>query len=118
MSGLQPLSAVLGQIEAIGDRRIEINRLNLGNFDPVLAQNTVTIEKTFTLLVGPAFGRQNVDTILGGEQGDILILFGNNVRLRGNGNLIIPNNFALDLFDSIIFISSGSQWIEINRRKN
>jgi len=101
-----PLILVDGQIEQAG-------RLNIGNFEHIVATSTtITISNSFVRLTSPSM--QNVDTILGGNQGDVLILFGNNVglRRRNNGNLELRSNTLLNNNRSTMLVCVGPFWVQ------
>jgi hypothetical protein len=85
MAGLQALSVVDGQIEAAGDRRIEAKFVNFGPILPILAQDTITITQTLHFIVKN--GNTDVRTILGGEEGDLLVLLGDGTKFKKGGNV-------------------------------
>ncbi len=117
MAGLQPLVIVDGQIEALGNRRLEIQKLNLGDEEIILvASDTVAITGSHHFLENAGGGVQNVDDILGGEEGDFLVLKGNDIRLRTNGNLQMPSNYRLEPDKTIVFLYAGGVWLEIARK--
>jgi hypothetical protein len=115
MPGFEPILAVEGQLETASGRRVELNRINLGPQDYVLAANTVTIHKTNTFLDGGLGSRVSVETILGGQESDLLLLFADNVRLMTSGNITISSNFKMDFGDSIMLFYVQGSWIELSR---
>jgi len=120
VAGLQPLVIVDGQIEALGDRKLEIQKLNLGTEELILVGpapgNSVTITGSHHFLENATGGVRNVDNILGGEEGDMLILKGNDIRLRGAGNLEMSSNYRLEPGRTIVFLFAGGVWLEIARK--
>jgi len=120
MPGLQPLSAVLGQLEAIGDRRTEINFLNIGNLAVTFTNPPVlTVASSFVFM----FGGGQIEQIVGGEQGDILFLVaGANTQMRntlaGSANLRLSGNFNMGFGDTMVLLFGGSTWVELTRSNN
>ena len=120
MAGFWPLVVNAGQQEQLGpDRRAEIQRLNLGQFEPIVSpSNGFTVSQTVVAI----FGGTNpiINTIAGGLQGDILviILASGSLRLRSNvsqDGLRLKSNFNMNSFDSITFYHGGLTWVEIGR---
>ena len=117
MAGLQPLVIVDGQIEALGDRKLEIQKLNLGTEELILvSSDTVTITGSHHYLENAGGGVQNVDDILGGEEGDFLILKGNDIRIRQNGNIQMSSNYRLEPGRTLVLLFAGGVWLEIARK--
>lgn len=116
MSGFQPLVVLAGLIQNVGDRRSEILRLNLGPPERLTVVGDFTISRTIVFVVSPF--NPIVRNILGGEEGDLLILGGNNVRLRGGGgNLQLDGGYDLVTGRVIIFYQTpAGQWFEIYRK--
>jgi hypothetical protein len=69
-------------------------------------------------------GTDNLETILGGEEGDILVLTAahdsRTVSVRDNtGNCRLAGNFNLDhTFDTITLMFNGTFWLELARSNN
>ena len=124
MPGLQPLAAVLGQIEAVGDRRTEIPFLNIGNLNVVVANSpAITVTNSFVFL-SSAGGTQQINQINGGEQGDLLFLVsGGNISMRdtfaGAANLRLAGHFNnMGFGDTMVLLFGGSTWVELTRSNN
>lgn len=114
-----PLAVFNGQIEAIGDRKTSVKWLNFGPAAVIPASETITATQTLLFISAPPGQRVDVVNILGGEQGDLLIVFGNNIRLQSSGNIdISSNNLNIDFFDNIVFIFGIDKWREIGRTNN
>jgi hypothetical protein len=117
MPGFQPLIIVDGQIESLGDRQLEVKKLNIGGEEIInVTSDTVTVTRSNHFLENANSGVQQVDTILGGDEGDLLLLKGNDIRLRTNGNLQMSSNYRLEPGRSIVFIHTGGDWLELARK--
>jgi|GEM_PF-2997324 len=113
MTGFQPLVAIAGMLEQVGGRRTEIHRLNLGPPATVITfTDSFAYAKTVTFAIGAG---QIVRTITGGAVGDLLILAGDDIRLRPGGNLNLSGNMNLSVGRSIILYYTGATWYELNR---
>lgn len=117
MAGFQPLIIDAGQIERAGSRRTEIRWLNFGPLAVInVTSSTITATQTLHFLQGNGGPRKNVDNILGGQESDLLIVGGNNVRLRSVGNLVLGTaNILIDPGESAMLIFVGSNWFELSR---
>lgn len=109
-----PLVIIDGLVQQLDPSdRLEVNRLNIGEWDNIIAtSDTITVSSSFIRLRAPIF--QNVDNILGGEEGDVLVIFGNNVRLRRTalGNLKLRANTLLNGNRSTMLVYTGSFWVQ------
>lgn len=85
MAGFSPLTVVGGQLEAIGIRRNESKFVNFGPIVPILAADTITITQTLHFIV--KVGNTDVRTILGGQEGDLLIILGAGTKFKKGGNV-------------------------------
>lgn len=85
MAGHSPLAVVDGQLEALGGRRVETKLLNFGPILPILAANTITVTQTLHFIV--KVGNTDVKTILGGTDGDLLIIQGEGTKFKKGGNI-------------------------------
>lgn len=118
MSGFQPLVAVAGQIEAVGSRRTEILKLNIGPPDfKNVSTTSFTFSRTMTFVRGVGmFLPVNIFNITGGADGDVLILGGRDARLiNGLGNLDLSGNYLLQPGKSVLLYSYNGTWNELNR---
>lgn len=110
-----PLVIVDGLIQQLGQgERLTVNRLNIGEWENLFAvSSTVTVSSSFVRLRSNSM--QDVDTILGGEEGDVLVLFGNNIRLRRipGGNLRLRSSITmLNANRSTLLVYTGSFWVQ------
>lgn len=118
MAGFEPLIIAAGQIEQASGRRLELKKINLGPEVVIpVTSNTITITQSFHFLDGPVTGVQGLRTINGGVEGDLLLVFGNNVRLRTvpAGNITMPDNFRLRQDESVLFIFRDTRWRQLFR---
>lgn len=89
--------------------KCQIHRLNLGPSDPLIAADTIDIVANIHHLISPS-GVTFVRNLLGGEEGDILILTGDNVWLRRGGNIAQPARLQEDEALTLYYING--QWIQ------
>ena len=120
---------IMGQetIEQLQDPNfLEIGKLNIGPVIQVnLVSNTIVITKSnhsiYTTEGNFVFPAQ-LHTIVGGDDGDILILrkgTQNKVSCRDNtGNLRLDGHFTLDGDATLMLLKSGTVWLEISRANN
>lgn len=105
-----PLIVKFGQMEILTDAdKCQIHRLNLGASEPLIASDTITALANMHHLVSPG-GVTFVSTILGGEEGDILILTGEQVWLRRGGNIAQAARLQEDKALTLYFING--QWVQ------
>jgi hypothetical protein len=105
----QPLIMRNGLFQSAEDEKVQIKRLNLGPSEPLLVTgSTINVNSTLHHLISSS-GFSFVDTINGGEEGDLLILTGERVRLRRGGNIASPVRLIDDKAKSLIFINS--EWV-------
>jgi hypothetical protein len=116
--------ALDGQLEQLptGDDII-VGKQNIGTVEIVIANNVVSVIPSNIKFFHPGPGTQNVDTINGGLDGDILYVRlapgSNNVRVRkGNGNISAGPNRTLNEQDDLLVLlnDSGNAWVEISWR--
>ena len=106
----QPLIIINGLIQSAENEKVQILRLNIGPSEPVLVTSTtVNINRSLSHLI-PS-GSNKVKTILGGEEGDVLVLTGDNVRLRKGGNIAQRNLLVANKALVLIFVAGV--WIEL-----
>lgn len=109
-----PLVIIDGLIQQLDPNdRLKVERLNIGPWDNILVtSNTVTVSSSFVRLRSPFL--RNVDVILGGEEGDVLVVFGNNIRLRrvASGNLKLRSNTLLNNNRATMLVYTGSIWVQ------
>lgn len=116
MSGFQPLIIDQGLIQAVGDKRVEIKRLNFGPLTTInVTTDTIIAQQTLHFLNATGVFTINVDFILDGEESDLLILGGNNIRLRSVGNLSLSSNLLLQPGRSIVLLFVAGAWFELSR---
>ena len=106
MSGFQPL-VYEGMIRQVGGDRTETKFLNFGPITntPVIAE-TLTITQTFVRSFAP--NNVNLRTIIGGEIGDLLVLYGRRVRIRTGGNIL--KNVARLQRETVMLVLTPGGW--------
>jgi hypothetical protein len=116
--------ALDGQLEQLPTADdIIVGKTNIGTVDIVIAANTVSVIPSNVKFLHLGGGVQNVDTINGGVDGDILYIRlapgSNNVRVRkNNGNVTAgPNRRLNSQSDLLVLLNdSGTSWVEISWR--
>ena len=109
---MNPLVVAAGLIQQLQDTdRLNVTRLSIGSPELInVTGPTITVNRSFIRVLAPA--NTNVDTILGGQPGDVLIIYGNNVTLKKNiGNMIMPKDIKLSGSSSTILVHVGPNWI-------
>jgi len=94
-------------IRRVGDDRTEVNFLNVGqHLNISVVAETITITQSFYRI----FEANNTDirNIVGGDTGDILIVYGNKVRFRTGGN-ILKNTARLNQ-ESLMLVKTVPGW--------
>lgn len=121
MAGSSPLIVLSGLLQksklASSSERVEIERFNVGDMNTIgVSTTTITVDRVFNFLdkTSGGGGNQNLDTINGGSEGDIIILTGDSVRLRNNDNIAISGNILLNNNNTVMLIYDGLQWLHIN----
>ena len=105
-----PLIVKRGQMEILTDAdKLRVPRLNLGPSEPLIAGDTITVFANIHHLISVS-GITQVRTILGGDEGDILVLTGERVRLRRGGNIAETQLLQEDRAVTLYFIDS--QWVQ------
>ena len=129
MAITKPLTVDDGQIARLqpGDG-LQIARLNLGPLGPAipLVLNTITITKSWhqVFIASGTTAQRSVRTILGGLEGDILILqkslLSDALIIDDNaGNIRSAGNFTLNVpEDKITLLCTGLEWHELTRSNN
>ncbi len=113
-----PLIVINGLVQRSKDNTVRISKINFGpqvNID--VSSNTITITNSFHFVTntGPS-GTQNIDTILGGEEGDFVIFEGDKVRFRNNqDNIRLKSNYVLKNEKTLTLVYNGTTWIEVAR---
>ena len=104
---------------------LNLGKINLGSPQTLLiVAATVTIGRRSYYAIDGIAANNNLDTILGGEDGDILVLRNVNaarhVKLRnGHGNLLMPSDTDLkQTVDTAILLYSGANWLLLSRSNN
>lgn len=105
-----PLIVKYGQMEILtDDDKLLVPRLNLGPTEPLIASETININANIHHLL--SYGsKRKVSWIFGGEEGDILILTGENVQLKSDGNIAKATNLREDEAVTLYFINNV--WVQ------
>ena len=122
MARRKPLVAVEGQTQQLpADDFVELGKLNLEPRETIDAATTISVSSSFIRMRHDGGGTQNVDTILGGERGDVLVIMrisgGNDMRFRkGNGNIRGGPNRILTSRDNILMLIqiNNNIWNEVS----
>lgn len=120
MSISEALVLLGGQLQRAGDTTVQCNRFALGPPVPLaVSGNSFTMTHSVHELSNSGNGTQNVDAIFGGEQGEVLFLFGDGVRLRNrnNGNIRIPSNYRIRNDQTALLYFTGTVWVAMARAR-
>lgn len=110
----EPLIVLGSLIQRAGNTVVKNNRIALG--DPV----SLTVGGDFTMTnsvheLSPSGFIASVDNIFGAEAGELLLLYGDRVRLRsGNGNIALSSNFWLLSGRSVLLYYTGTVWVAMS----
>lgn len=124
---VRPLTLKNGQFEQFNPvvDLLNFGKLNLGSPPTLLiVAATVTIGHQSYYAIDGVAANNDLDTILGGEDGDILVLrnadAARHVKLRsGHGNLVLPSDTNLrHAVDTAILLCSGANWLLLARSNN
>lgn len=128
---LRPLVTKQGGIQQLQPPDIlSFGKLNLGLITTaIVSGSTVSITSSIhrVFVTPPPFPASlfptNLDFILGGEEGDVLVLKqaagSGKLRLRNNGNLRLDGTFTFDTTnDTVTLVFDGTNWLEISRSEN
>jgi hypothetical protein len=106
----QPLVVRSGQLEAAEDEKVQILRLNIGPSEPVIVtSDTVTLTRTLSHFIDG--GSKKVKNILGGDEGDVIILTGDNIDLEDKGN--IAKKLKLKADEAVTLVYIAAEWIRV-----
>src|SRR5688572_1883889 len=112
-----PLIMMMGQIQQAGLEKLYLPNINLG-VPPTILVSGPTITKTTSvvnLLKSTPGGSIDLLTINGGEEGDYLIVFGDNVKLKRTGNISMPSDFTLEPDRCIVLFFWNGVWNQVSR---
>lgn len=127
LDAVQIGTTVAGDIADIRAARITLKKLvNLGTAGELtIAAGVITATTSFHNVDTEAdAATDDLDTINGGSEGDILILRANDdartvVVKDGTGNIQCAGDFSMDnVQDTIMLINNGTAWLEISRSDN
>jgi hypothetical protein len=122
VSGFWPLVVLAGQQEQVGNRRLELLKINLGPIPAVPVSGDFAFAGTVMKLLSPG-GKIQVDNITGGLEGDLLILLASpisdEVKIKtGTGNVELnEGDMKLTDFASITLLFDNGFWRELGRSK-
>jgi hypothetical protein len=114
-----PLGIIGGLLQQLGENKIYLPNINLGPPQVInVTSNAVTKAKSVIRLIKvPVGGTIDLHFINGGEDGDLLIAFGTDVKLKRNvGNLAIDSDLTLEPGRSIVMYLDAGKWQELCRR--
>lgn len=122
MTRKKPLVSVQGRTQQLSsDDFIELGKLNLEPRETIDAANTITVSSSFIRVRNTGTTTQNIDTILGGDRGDVLVImrtaFGSDIQFRKNiGNLRGgPNRTLTSRYNIFMLIKINNNiWNEIS----
>lgn len=96
---------------------LQLATLNIGpSVTQAVSSNTITFISSNIFLTSAS--SINLDYINGGDAGTFIIIRGQNVKLRSNGNLRLANSFEPSSNDTIVLFRTATVWVEICRSKN
>jgi hypothetical protein len=105
----QPLIIRGGLVQACGPLRLNIPKLNLGPaIQTFCVSNSIHLEATIHHLYAGVV--RHLDNIWGGEDGDVLILTGEKVRLRPGGNIGVKKILKLSRNEASMFLFINDMW--------
>lgn len=117
---------VLRYVDEFFERKVsEYDMLSLSRVRGISASGEIHVMHSFHTIdtYGDA-ASDDLDTINGGNPGDVLVLRAENadhtvILKNGTGNLHLAGNFYLDnIRDSIQLVYDGSKWLELSRSNN
>lgn len=107
-----PLIVRNGLMQSAGRTRLRLPRVNVGQSERInVTGPAVTIYRTLHHLA--SVNRQDVYFIDGGQDGDILLLTGENVRLVPGGNININGNLPLITTIARFFVLISGEWTRV-----
>ncbi|MDF1498790.1 MAG: carbohydrate binding domain-containing protein, partial [Patescibacteria group bacterium] len=89
-----------------------------------LSSNAITVTQTYHTVDEEGTAIDDIDTINGGAEGDLLVIRGFDIDYLvtakdGTGNLELAGDFALtDPNDALVLMYDGGDWIEVSRTTN
>lgn len=103
--------------QAMDDNVVNPKRLALS--PPVFVNVTGDFTMTASVHEAVAASNTNVENIFGANAGELLLLFGDKVRLRKTGGNLsgMANNFKLKPKRSILLYFTGSLWMTVSELK-
>jgi hypothetical protein len=105
----QPLIIRDGLVQACGEQRLNIPKLNLGpSVKTFCSADSIYLEATIHHLYAGVV--RHVENIWGGKDGDLLILTGEKVRLRPGGNIAIEKILKLSRNQASMFLFINDMW--------
>lgn len=119
MSLSEPIVVLDGLLQRAGNNTNQLNRVALSPpiTISVLGDFTMTNSVHFLEKGTPGGGKVNVDNIYGANPGELLLLFGDKVRLKKGGNLFIPTNFVFNIGRSLLLYWTGPPqdiWVPVS----
>jgi len=112
-----PLIVLNGQIHQAGLTKLDLPNINIG-VPPTVIVTTNTVTKTLsTINLVKVGGGIDVHTINGADEGDLLWVYGENVKLKRNGGNLtgLPGDFTLDPGRCIVLHFWGGEWKQVSR---
>ena len=121
MAGSQPVIIENGGLEQVGTRRCEILRLNIGPAISIFVTTTTfTITRSCHRVFNNTGSNITVTDILGGLEGDIVVLFSggsaNRVKLQNSSaNFDLDGDFDILNARNIVLYRTSTLWEEVTR---
>lgn len=106
-----------GQLQQAGNIKLSLPNINLGVPSTILVSGPVITVNTsvVNLVKSTPGGDIDLTTINGGEEGDLLIAFGDNVKLKRSGNISMPSDFTLQPERCIVLYFWNAKWNQVSR---
>lgn len=122
MARRKPLVAGAGRTQQLpSDDFIELGKLNLEPRETINAATTITVSSSFIRVRNIGVGTQDVETINGGERGDVLVIMrtnsGDDIQfVKNTGNLRGGPDRTLTSRDNILMLIkiNNNIWNEVS----
>lgn len=111
-----PLIVLNGQIHQAGLTKLDLPNINIG-VPPTVIVTGPTVTKTLsTINLVKIGGGIDVTDINGAEEGDLLVVYGDNVKLKRSGNMsAMPSDMTLEPGRCIVLHYWGGGWKQVSR---
>ncbi len=108
---LSPIVMNQGLLSAVNDDPCRVANLNLGEPVTINVTGDFLVTRTVNRLVAPS--RVNVNNIFTTDIGMVILLFGDNVRLRRDGNLALSKTINIEPGVTVVLYYTGTEWLQL-----